>query len=319
MRAGPRNLITDVPGILVGNSEDARVRTGTTVVLAHAPVVAAIDQRGGAPGTRETDLLRPENAVQQVDAVVLTGGSAFGLDAAGAVTAALAARGRGFTVRGIHVPIVPAAVLFDLANGGEKDWEETPPYAALGRSALQAAGSTFTLGRAGAGFGATTADGPGGLGSASEVLDHGIIVGALVAANPLGSPLIGGGPHFWAAPFEHDGEFGGHGLPQAWGQAALQTWLKGQAGENTTLAVVATNAALTRVQAKRVAVMAQTGLARAIYPVHTPLDGDTVFVLATGDIEMDDPLADLTRLGTAAANCLARAVARGVFEALRAG
>ncbi|MEM7525412.1 MAG: P1 family peptidase, partial [Pseudomonadota bacterium] len=210
-RPGPRNLISDVEGLKVGNSADRKVKTGVTVVTADAPFTAGVAVMGGAPGTRETDLLAPDKLVQAVDALVLSGGSAFGLDAAGGVMAGLAAAGRGHFAGGAFVPIVPAAILFDLANGGDKNWEDEPPYRALGRAALTAADAVFEIGSEGAGTGATVAGLCGGLGSASLRLPGGETVGALVAVNALGSPLSPGSRHFWAAPFEIDGEFGGLG------------------------------------------------------------------------------------------------------------
>jgi D-aminopeptidase len=312
MRPGKRNLITDVPGILVGNAQDAALRSGVTVVTAAKPFVAAVHVMGGAPGTRETDLLAPDRLVQEVDALVLSGGSAFGLAAADGVMAALHAAGRGFAVGPARVPIVPAAILFDLLNGGEKDWAENP-YPALGRAAFEAAGAEVKLGTAGAGFGAMTGQWKGGLGSASAVLPSGITVGALVAVNALGSATAGDGPQFWAAPWEEGQEFGGLGpAPRTMQEAPLP---RKRMGEATTIAVVATDARLTRAQAQRMAVAAHDGMARALVPSHTPLDGDLVFAAATGAREMADPTTDGFQIGHAAATCLARAIARGVFEA----
>jgi D-aminopeptidase len=308
------NLITDVPGILVGNVGDARLASGVTAVVFEAPAVASIDVRGGGPGTRETALLDPAQTVEGIDAVALAGGSAFGLDAASGVQAYLAEQGRGFAVREARVPIVPAAILFDLLNGGDKAWGRFPPYRELGYAAAGAAAKAFALGSVGAGLGATTVNLKGGLGSASE-LCGGFTVGALVAVNAAGSAVVGDGPWFWAAPFEREGEFGGRGSPAPLPAGALDPVTKGAPRVSTTLGVVATDAALTKAEAKRLAVMAQTGLARAIYPVHTPLDGDVVFAAATGRRPLADRLAGLTALGSAAANCLARAVARGVFAA----
>ena len=310
LRPGPRNLLTDVPGLLVGQASDEAVRTGVTVVTAARPFTAAVHVMGGAPGTRETDALAPDRLVQEVDAVVLSGGSAFGLDAASGVTEALRAAGRGFEAAGHRVPIVPAAILFDLASGGAWD---APPWRALGRAALEAAGAAFELGSVGAGRGATTADLAGGLGSASAVLPSGVVVGALVAVNAVGSTVARGGPRFHAAAWELDGEFGGLG-PGSPDPAALPPPAKGR-GEATTIAVVATDAALSQAQATRLAVMAHDGIARAVVPAHSPLDGDAVFAVSTGARGMAEPVADLFALGHAAATCLSRAVARGVFEA----
>lgn len=310
-----RNLISDVPGVLIGNAHDERLSSGVTVLIAESPITAAADVRGGGPGTRETDALQLAGSVDEVHAIVLSGGSAFGLAAATGVQGWLAERGKGFDVRGARVPIVPQAVLFDLLNGGDKDWGASPPYEALARRACDSASPEFELGSAGAGYGASTATLRGGLGSASAALSDGLIVGALVAVNAVGSATVGDTPHFWAAPFERGQEFGGKGLPSPMPESALDLRLKGGRAEATTIAIVATNAALSKRQAHRLAVMAQTGLARAIYPVHTPLDGDVVFAAATGDVKLADPIRDLAELGSAAANVLARAIARGVYAA----
>jgi L-aminopeptidase/D-esterase-like protein len=309
-----KNLITDVGGIAVGNAQDLALGSGTTAVLFEEASIAAVDVRGGAPGTRETDLLALERTVERIDAVALSGGSAFGLEAAGGVMAFLAQHGRGFRIGDMSVPIVSGAILFDLLNGGDKAWGLHSPYRDLGFEAASQAGPDFSLGSEGAGTGATTASLKGGLGSASARIGP-FTVGALVAVNALGGVTIGGGPHFWAAPYERDAEYGGLGLPHPWPEDALALRYKGVRPENTTIAIVATDARLTEGQAKHFAVMAQDGLSRAIHPVHTPLDGDTVFAAATGRIAIRDPVADLIALGTTAAHVLARACARGVYEA----
>jgi L-aminopeptidase/D-esterase-like protein len=308
-----RNLITDVPGVLVGQAGDAGLASGATAVVFAAPAVASIDVRGGGPGTRETALLDPAQTVEGIDAIALSGGSAFGLDAASGVQAWLAEQGRGFAVRSARVPIVPAAILFDLLNGGDKAWGRYPPYRELGYAAAGRAAADFDLGSAGAGLGATTVNLKGGLGSSSAVCGE-FTVGALAAVNAAGSVVVGDGPWFWAAPFEVDGEYGGRGFPSPLPPGALSPLTKGQARVSTTLVVVATDATLTKAQAKRLAVMAQTGLARAVHPVHTPLDGDVVFAASTGRLPLRDPL-QLTALGAAAAQCTARAIARGVHQA----
>jgi L-aminopeptidase/D-esterase-like protein len=310
-----RNLITDVPGIRVGNAEDAQLASGTTAIIFDEPAVASADVRGGAPGTRETDLLDPHRTVERVDAIVLSGGSAFGLDAPTGTQAWLREQGRGFAIGNIRIPIVSGAILFDMLNGGDKAWGRFPPYRDLGYAAAAAASDTFALGTAGAGYGATTVYLKGGLGSASAMTRSGHIVGALVAVNACGNANVGSSAQFWAAPFEHNGEFGGRGFPTVLPPDALTPVYKGQPGENTTIAIVATDAVMTKVQAYHFAVMAQDGLARAIYPAHTTLDGDTVFTAATGRRPMADPVIELTELGTVAANVLARAIARGVYEA----
>lgn len=314
MRPGPRNLITDVAGLVVGNAGDARLKSGVTVLTSTVPFTAAVHVMGGAPGTRETDLLAPDRLVQQVDALVLSGGSALGLAAASGVADALRAAGRGFAVGRHRVPIVPAAILFDLENGGAKDWVENP-YPALGRAALAAAGTEFALGSAGAGTGAMLHGLKGGLGSASAVLAAGgYTVGALVAVNAVGAATIGDGPHFWAAPWEIDAEFGGLGLPACFPAAAEPPPAK-RPGAATTIAILATDAALNQAQATRFATAAHDGIARALVPAHTPLDGDLVFAAATGARPLTDPVADAFRLGHTAAACLARAIARAVWLA----
>jgi L-aminopeptidase/D-esterase-like protein len=313
MHPGPRNLITDVAGLRVGNAADARLRSGVTVLTADHPFVAAVHVMGGAPGTRETDLLSPDRLVQEVDALVLSGGSAFGLAACDGAMAGLAAMGRGFAVGRARVPIVPGAILFDLLNGGKKDWRDNP-YPALGRAALAAAGPEFALGTAGAGLGAMTGRWKGGLGSASAVLASGVTVGALVAVNALGSATVGDGPQFWAAPWELGDEFGALGLPARF-PADDEPLPRKRMGEATTIAIVATDAALTQAQAQRMAVAAHDGMARALVPSHTPLDGDLVFAAATGAHPLTDPLADTFALGHTAACVLARAIARAVYLA----
>lgn len=309
------NLITDISGIRVGHAGDAGLASGSTVVVFDKPVAASVDVRGGGPGTRETALLDPAQTVEGIDAIVLSGGSAFGLDAASGTQAWLREQGRGFRIRDAVVPIVPAAIMFDLLNGGDKNWGRYPPYRDFGYAAAANAGSDFALGSAGAGLGATTATLKGGVGSASARTRDGITVGALVVVNAVGTTTIGDGPHFWAAPFEQNGEFGSRGSPPQIDATDLAIRAKGGPQENTTIAVIATDAQLSKAQCNRLAVMAQDGLARAIYPVHTPLDGDVVFSAATGDKPLADPYYGLAELGMIAANVMARAVARGVFEA----
>ena len=310
-----RNLITDVVGLKVGHAEDLGLGSGTTVVIFDEPAVASVDVRGGGPGTRETDLLNPAQTVPGIDAIVISGGSAFGLDAASGVQAWLREQGRGFAIGSARVPIVPGAILFDLLSSGDKHWGRFPPYRDFGYAAAASAGHEFALGSFGAGTGATTVNYKGGLGSASARTTDGVTVGAIAAVNAVGSVVIGGGPWFWAAPFEVDGEFGGCGLPDRFTPQMLEPVIKGVPGANTTLVLVATDAILTKAQANRLAVMAQSGLSRAIYPVHSPLDGDTVFVAATGQRPLADPVFGLAQLGTLAANVVARAIARGVFAA----
>lgn len=320
-RTGPRNLITDVAGISVGCAQDAAVRTGTTVILAEGLVTAAIDVRGGGPGTRESDALESHNLVHAANAVVLSGGSSWGLAAADGVAAHLGARGIGYgglAQQGVPVsPIVPAAILYDLGNGGAKGWGTQPPYRDLGIAALAAAGADFALGTSGAGYGAMAGALKGGLGSASTLMRDGTMVGAIVAVNALGATVVPGTRHFWAGAFEMGDEFGGLGPiaarvgPEEWGGTKLPA-----PRENTTIACVATDLDLTAAEMKRVAIMAQDGLARAIRPVHTPFDGDVVFALCTARRPVSGP-RDLAVLGVGAvaADTLARAIARGVHAA----
>lgn len=324
-RPGPRNLITDVPGLTVGHHTDERVRSGVTVLRPAHAWRAGVDVRGGGPGGREIAALEPENMIGELHALVLSGGSVFGLATADGVAAALSLQNVGVRVQPWTpaIPVVPAAVLHDLANHGDKDWGLEPPYRQWGIEALAAAREDFQLGAVGAGRGALAGTRPGGLGSASLDLGNGLIVGALVAVNPVGSVYMDDGQTFWAWPWEIDNEFGGQRpapdlthhdpIPDL---SRLETLGRLQAGANTTLAVVACNAALSTAECKRLAIMAQDGIARAIRPAHLPFDGDTVFALASGERQLQDgpkrPVA-LSLLGSAAADCLARAIARGVY------
>lgn len=309
------NLITDVAGLAVGHATDLVLGSGVTAILFDHAATASVAVLGGAPGGRDTGMLEPEATIGGIDAVVLSGGSVFGLDAAGGVQAALREAGRGLNLRGALVPLASSAILFDLLNGGNKAWGRFSPYRDLGYAAAQAASpGAFALGSVGAGTGATTATVKGGLGSASCVTPSGHTVGAIVAVNAVGSPIIGDGPWFWAAPFEQEQEFGGRGWPVVLPAGALLARLKGGPGTSTTIALVATDAALSKPQAKRLAIMANDGLARAILPAHAPMDGDTVFAACTGRRPLADDY-DLTAIGHAATVTLARAVARGVYAA----
>ena len=318
-RIGPRNALTDVAGLRVGNAHDPLLRSGVTAVLCDRPTVAAVQVLGGAPGTRETDLLEPHNAVETVDAIVLSGGSAFGLDAASGVQALLREGGIGIKVRGLSIPIVPAAILFDLVNGGDKDWGRYPPYRELGYEAANVAAEAFGTGTAGAGYGALTAGLKGGLGTASSLTEDGITIAALVAVNAVGSATVGNTPNFWAAPFEIDGEFGGLGLPSPMPINAADVRLKFRDGNapaaNTTIAVIATDAALTKAAAKRLAMAAHDGFARALWPAHTPADGDLVFALSTGAAGKTPAGDRMVDLCATAASTMARAIARAVHDA----
>jgi L-aminopeptidase/D-esterase-like protein len=313
-----KNLLTDIAGVRVGHADDAALGSGVTAVIFDNPPIASMDVRGGGPGIREGSLLDPVATVEHIHGIALSGGSAFGLEAGGGVQAWLAEQGRGFRIREAVIPIVPGAICFDLLNGGNKQWGRMPPYRDLGYAAAASATTSFALGSVGAGLGATTSNLKGGLGSASAVTQGGVKVAALAVVNAVGSVTVGDGPWFWAAPFEIGGEFGGRGLPSSFTPEMLAMRLKGAtnatAAENTTLAVVVTDAILTKSQARRLAMIAQTGFARAIYPVHAPLDGDVVFAAATGEKPVD-PLVGLTELGMVAANVTARAIARGVYAA----
>ncbi|UYV37520.1 P1 family peptidase [Rhodobacteraceae bacterium D3-12] len=313
-KLGFRNLITDVPGLTVGNASDATIKTGCTVLLGNESLTCGVNVMGGAPGTRETDLLAPDKLVEKVDALVLSGGSSFGLDACSGVADALRAVGRGFPAGGgAIVPIVPGAILFDLANGGNKDWPENP-YKTLGKQALAAAATDFDLGSFGAGTGAGTVNLKGGLGSASVVLPSGHTIGALVAVNALGSATVGNTRHFWAAPFEQGDEFGGLGPATTYPEPHASPSKLGQ-HSNTTIGIIATDAALTQAQCTRLATAAHDGYARALFPAHTPMDGDAIFAASTGAKPLDAPLADTLTLGHAASIVMARAIARAVYHA----
>lgn len=323
-RPGPSNSLSDVAGLSIGCAEDEAAMTGVTVIVPDARAVCGVDVRGGGPGTRETDALAAENLVDAVDALVLAGGSVYGLAAADGVVAAMGAEGKGFGLMDLpgvpRSPVIPAAILYDLANGGDKAWGAEPPYAALGRKAYAARSAHVPLGNAGAGYGACAGALKGGQGSASIVTTDGFTIAALVCVNAWGSTTMPGSRAFWAHPFELGGEFGAVKPdpqaapfdPEDWGAAKASA----QPRANTTIACIALDAALTPAEAKRVAQMASAGLARAIRPVFAPFDGDVVFVAATGQRPPPEPRAfALARFGALAADCLARAVARGVYEA----
>jgi len=328
-KTGPLNLITDIGGVRVGHATDEPRQSGVSVLLCSNAMTAAVDVRGGGPGTRETDLLKPENLVEQVNAIVLTGGSVFGLGAADGVVTELSAQGIGLTTseNGPKVPIVPAAVLHDLANQGHKDWGTKPPYSALGRDALNACDTDFDLGAIGAGRGASAGQVAGGIGSTSIDLGEGIMVGALVAVNCVGSAMLPDGKSFYAWPYEVGDEFGGGSPPAKFdlsdpfpdgGRLSSNNVIR--AGTNTTLAVVATSLDLSSSELKRVSMMSHDGLARAVRPAHAPSDGDVVFALSSGAIDAPGDTSliramSVARIGSAAADCLARAIARAVYHA----
>lgn len=318
IRTGEKNLITDVLGITVGNIEDFDLRSGVTVIKPDEPAVASVDVRGGGPGTRETEALNSDCLVDVVHAITLSGGSAYGLDAAGGVMSYLAKNKIGFQLADAIIPIVPSAILFDLLNGGNKNWGEQSPYFEMGKSAASNCKSDFKLGNSGAGLGAIAGGIKGGLGSASLVYDEGsaeITVGAIAAVNSMGSVLMPGSSSFWAAPFERKKEFGGAGISIGDEELELDFTFDLPVGKNTTIVTVATDAMLTKSQARRIAIMAHDGMARAIRPVHSPFDGDSVFVLSTGKHQLSDPATGVAKLGMLSADCVARAIARGVFEA----
>lgn len=310
-RTGPSNSICDVPGIRVGNAEDHGLLTGTTVVLPENAATCAVDHRGGAIGARDTIGLMQGSIGGIAHALCLSGGSSFGLDAAGGAMHALRAAGQGLAFGGAVVPLVPSAIIFDLGFGPAPDWDH-PPWWALGLAACEAASDSFALGNAGAGLGATAGALKGGLGTASLIHD-GITIGALAVVNPVGDTVIPGTRTFWAWSRELNAEVGGQKAPGA--SPPTYTARPGKPGENTTLVVVATDARLDRDQAQRVAIMAQDGLAHAIRPIHSPMDGDTVFVLSTGTAPAPEPWHGVSTLGTMAADTVARAIMRGVYEA----
>lgn len=289
-----QGCFTDVPGVRVGHAHDERARTGVTVIVPDAPVVMAVDVRGGGPGTRETDALDPSALVERVHGLALAGGSVFGLAAADGLASALSVAGIGLPMGpGVPmVPVVPGAILFDLANGGDKAWGIDPPYRALGINAFAALGRPFLSGAVGAGYGARAGSRPGGLGSTAQILSSGHIIGAMVAVNSFGEVYEGAPPSG----------------PVPMPKTAL-------ARQNTCIGVIATNAPLTRSQARRVAMMAQDGLARAIRPIHSPFDGDTLFVMSTAAQTADGlgPVA-LTEIGTIAADLVAAAMRSGVIR-----
>ncbi len=305
------------PGFKIGHAIDDQLLSGVTVLLPDEPATASCHVMGGAPGTRETDLLAPEQLVQRVDAIVLSGGSAFGLDAASGVQAWLRERQRGFIVGDHRIPIVPAAILFDLNNGGDKDWGRYPPYRDLGYQACESARPDSPEGSIGAGLGATTVRARGGLGIATQRMADGIEVTAVAVCNAVGSVFVGDTDHFRAAPFEQDAEFGGRGLPDPLPANASDIVTKGAGNAlmNTTLVVLLTNASLDSAECKRMAINAHDGFARAIYPVHTPTDGDIVFALSSNLIKLENTAVKSMHLYTIAANCVTRAIARGVYKA----
>ncbi len=290
-RPGESDSITDIDGLRVGQAACEKAKTGVTAIIPDEPVAMGVDVRGGGPGTRDTDALDPTCLVERVHGVVLSGGSVFGLAAADGVIAALSEKGIGLPLGPRTVPVVPSAILFDLMNGGDKDWGLDAPYRDLGMQAVKALSVDVAEGRTGAGFGARAGARAGGIGTASFETEDGLKVGAIVAVNSFGSVTDGS-----------DVTLGDVDLPKL-----------GFVGANTTIAVIATNLGLDKAGCKRLAMMAQDGLARSIRPIHTPFDGDTVFALSTASKPCDGELAPtMAVLGTLAADALARAVQKAV-------
>lgn len=295
------DCFSDVPGLAIGHAHDPRINTGVTLIVPSAPMVMAVDVRGGGPGTRETDALDPSTLVERVHGLALAGGSVYGLAAADELVLLLAASGQGLDIgAGLpRVPVVPAAILFDLANGGDKVWGAEPPYRHLTRAAYAALGSSDTSGRLGAGYGARAGSRPGGIGSVSATLSSGHRIGALVAVNSFGEVYAGAPPE------------GAVAMPKRRG---LDPLADSAGSRNTSIGAIATDAPLTRAQARRVAMMAQDGLARCIRPIHCPFDGDSLFVISTAtDTGPGSDATAITEIGTIAADLVARAVRRAVF------
>lgn len=308
-----------IGGFKIGHAQDEKVRTGVTVILPDAPARCAVDVRGGGPGSREHAALASGGLIDEVHAICLSGGSVYGLAAADGVTAWLGGQRMGYAPGPAPIPvspIVPAAILFDNANGGDKDWGGAPPFFALGQAASAAAKYEMQEGRIGAGFGASAGIYPGGLGFASETSGE-AMVGVVIAANPVGSPYMPGTQCPWAWPYEIGDEFGGERPPQDYtlkpAQDTKLSMLRA-AGQATIIGAVITDADLSKNDLKRLAIMAHDGMALAVQPAHTPLDGDTLFALSTGNQPCSGPVA-LAELGAAAARCTARAIMRGVFHA----
>ena len=331
---GNKNLITDVPGIQVGHAEDIKIGTGVSVITGDKPFSAAVDVRGGGPGTRETDMLSLENSIGRADAIVLSGGSAFGLDACSEVQDLLRQDNKGYKVGKAIVPLVPGAVIFDLNLNDEpyvNTIGEQSPWRLLANKAYKSANTDFLLGSFGAGCGATTATLKGGQGSSSlsQILsnDKKYTVGAIVVNNAVGNPLLNEGPHFLSANLEFGDEFGGYGVcNDRYDNILRAKRLPPSAGQkrnfddissNTVIGVVATDAPLTRSNLKRLAIMAHDGIARSLSPAHTPMDGDTIFSITTCQDVKEQVLenVDILTLGARTSDCVARACNRAVYEA----
>ena len=331
---GNKNLITDIPGIQVGHAEDNTIGTGVTVIIGDQPFSAAVDVRGGGPGTRETDMLSLENSVGRADAIVLSGGSAFGLDACSEIQDLLRRDNKGYKLGNAVIPLVPGAVIFDLNlndNPHVNTIGEPSPWRKLANKAYKSANTNFLLGSFGAGCGATTATLKGGQGSTSwtQTFSNGeeYTVGALIINNAVGNPLLNEGPHFLSAHLEFGDEFGGYGISNTIYDNVLRSKrLPTQAdrlkifdniSSNTVIGLIATNAPLTRSNLKRLAIMAHDGIARSLSPAHTPMDGDTIFSITTARDIKEQKLenVDVLALGARASDCVARACNRAVYEA----
>ena len=316
---GKKNLITDVDGILVGNAHNEKVATGCTVITPIEGSIASADVRGGAPGTREVGALNPYNLIDTVDSIVLSGGSTWGLEAASSVANYIGATGRGYkpSSEAKNIPMIPGAILYDLANGGNKDWNKKPPYSELGIQAASKVSNNIELGNFGAGYGAKAGSLKGGLGSASFILDDGIQVGGLFAVNSYGSTVNSETGQFWSATDEYNDEFGNKGVPSYSPSNPLSGTANQETlpGQNTTIGVVATNVKLDSRAAKRIAIMAHSGMSRAIRPIHSPVDGDVIFVLSTGTLDKELNLNDINIIGELGARVCSRSIARGVYEA----
>lgn len=316
---GVRNSLTDIPGVFVGNSENSCIRTGVTVVGFDKAMRCAVDVRGGGPATRETNAVGANATLGIAHAITLSGGSVFGLAAADEIATILSSQKIGVTLaQGVPtVPIIPAASLYDLSNGGDKDWGETPPYRALARDAFSSLSRDMNIGSFGAGYGALAGSIIGGLGSSSLDMGDNSVVASLISVNSIGSAVMPGGNCFWSWPFEFEDEFGGlKPTPDLFAHAPLPADTKGEVscGQATCIGVVATSVSLDRASLMRVAIMAQDGIARAIRPSHAPFDGDTIFAVCPDEAPRVTPI-DVMRIGSAAADCVARAVARGVWSA----
>ena len=335
---GPKNLITDVVGIQVGHAQDKKIGTGVTVITGNNPFSASVDVRGGGPGTRETDMLSLENSIGRADAIVLSGGSAYGLDACSEIQDLLREDQKGYQLGKAIIPLVPGAVIFDLNindNPHVNVLGKKSPWRILANKAYKSVKNDLLLGSYGAGCGATTATLKGGQGSSSWIqkFSNGkeYTVGAIVINNAVGNPLLNNGPSFLSGHLELENEFGGHGLSNARYDNILRakrippslgkTKTFNNISSNTVIGVIATDAPLTRANLKRLAIMAHDGIARSLNPAHTPMDGDTIFSISTNQDHQDQVLenVDILALGARASDCVARACNRAVYEAKSVG